>query len=115
MLDAAVSLHPLLNSEPERKSMTDLILRLETVNNEQTAKAEPFAGTHIARACEQATNVATLLGVVVHFDFNGVACYARPGSDWRTLQEAWEKICETPEEKRTRFAMAWSAARTIPE
>lgn len=92
--------------------MTDLILRLETVNKEHTAKVEAFAGTHIARACEQATNVATLLDVVVHFDFNGVSCYARPGSDWQTLQEAWEKIFSVPEDTRSRHAMAWSAART---
>lgn len=92
--------------------MSDLILKLETVDGVQTAKVEAFAGTHIARACEQATNVATLLGVVVRFDFNGVQCYARPDSDWRTLQEAWEKIYEVPEDKRSRYAMAWSAQRT---
>lgn len=92
--------------------MSDLILRLETVDGVQTANVEAFAGTHIARACEQATNVATILGVVVHFNFNGVACYARPGSDWRTLQTAWEEIFSVPEDKRSRHAMAWSAART---
>jgi sugar/nucleoside kinase (ribokinase family) len=92
--------------------MTDLILQLSTVNGVQAATVEAFAGTHIASACEQATRVATLLGVVVRFDFNGVQCYARPNSDPRTLQEAWQEIFDTPEDKRRRSAMAWSA---IPE
>lgn len=88
--------------------MTDLILRLDTAAGEQTATVEAFAGSHIASVCEQATNVATLLGVVVHFDFNGVACYARPGSDWRTLQRRWEEIFHAPEKERSPHAMAWS-------
>lgn len=92
--------------------MTDLILKLDTVESEPTATVEVFAGSHISRACEQATNVATLLGVVVHFDFNGVGCYARPGSDWRTLESAWGEIFSTPEAERSRHAMAWSTART---
>jgi hypothetical protein len=86
--------------------MTELILKLETVEGETTTKVECFAGTHIASACEKATNVATLLGVVVHFDFNGVACYARPNSDWRTLVSKWSQIADAKE--RSRFAMAWS-------
>lgn len=93
--------------------MTDLMLQLSTTpDGGQAATVEAFAGTHIDRACKQATNVASLLDVVVRFDFNGVQCYARPGSDWRTLKEAWEKIYSIPEDKRSRHAMAWSAQRT---
>lgn len=88
--------------------MTTLMAKLETVEGQQTFNVEAFAGTHIDRACEQATNVATILGVVVHFNFNGVECYARPGSDWTTLSRAWGEIFHTPEDKRSRHAMAWS-------
>lgn len=86
--------------------MTDLILKLETVEGETTTTVEAFAGTHIDRACEQATNVATILGVVVHFKFNGVPCYARPNSDWRTLARRWDEILQAKE--RSQYAMAWS-------
>lgn len=86
--------------------MTDLVMKLETVDAEATTRVECFGGVDIARACEQATNVATLLGVVVHFDFNGVPCYARPASDWRTLVRKWEEIFNAKE--RPRYAMAWS-------
>lgn len=87
--------------------MTYLMLRLETVEGESTAKVEVFGGTHISRAAEQATNVATLLGVVVHFEFNGVKCYARPNSDWRTLVKKWEELMDKGKD-RPRYAMAWS-------
>lgn len=89
--------------------MTDLMMKLDTVATDQVAHVEAFGGCHIDRACEQATNVATILGVVVRFDFNGVACYARPGSDWTTLARAWGEIFHTPENKRSQYAMAWSA------
>lgn len=88
--------------------MTDLMLKLETVADKTVVDISCFAGTHIARACMQATRVATLLGVIVHFDFNGVPCYARPGSDWRTLQARWQEIFDIPEDKRQRHVMAWS-------
>jgi len=88
--------------------MTDLMLKLETVSGEATTDVTPFAGTHIQRACEQATKAASILGVVVRFDFNGVSCYARPGSEWRTLARAWERISNIPEAERSRHAMAWS-------
>jgi hypothetical protein len=86
--------------------MTDLMMKLDTVEAEQVAHVEAFGGAHIARACEQATKIATILGVVVHFDFNGVKCYARPDSDWRTLMRRWEELMEQKE--RSQFAMAWS-------
>jgi hypothetical protein len=84
-----------------------LMMRLETVEGEPTAKTEVFGGTHISRAAEQATNVATLLGVVVHFEFNGVKCYARPNSDWRTLVKKWEELMAQGKD-RPRYAMAWA-------
>ena len=87
--------------------MSDLMMRLETVEGETTAKAEVFGGTHISRAAEQATNVATLLGVVVHFEFNGVKCYARPNSDWRTLAKKWEELMAQGKD-RPRYATAWA-------
>jgi hypothetical protein len=86
--------------------MTDLLLKLDTVDDERTVNVKAFAGTRIARACEQATKIATTLGVVVHFDFNGVPCYARPNSDWRTLERAWERLISA--ENRSRHDMAWS-------
>lgn len=86
--------------------MTDLMMKLDTVEAEQVAHVEAFGGAHISRACEQATKVATVLGVVVHFEFNGVPCYARPNSDWRTLERRWRELLE--DEKRDRYAMAWS-------
>lgn len=86
--------------------MTDLMMKLDTVDSDQVAHVEAFGGVHINRACEQATNVATVLGIVVHFDFNGIECYARPGSDWTTLVRRWEELMEQKE--RSQFAMAWS-------
>jgi hypothetical protein len=86
--------------------MTDLMMKLDTVEADQVAHVEAFGGVHINRACEQATNIATILGIVVHFDFNGIKCYARPGSDWTTLVRRWEELMEQKE--RSQFAMAWS-------
>lgn len=90
--------------------MTDLMMKLNTVDTEQVAHVEAFGGVHINRACEQATKVATLLGVVVHFDFNSIGCYARPNSDWRTLARRWEELLN--DDKRSSHAMAWSDAPT---
>lgn len=93
--------------------MTDLMLRLGSMNSQPNVKLEAFGGTHIARACEQATKVATILGVVVHFEFNGIPCYARPNSDWRTLKRNWEALANA--EARSRHDMAWSDVPAVSE
>lgn len=93
--------------------MTDLMLKLDTVDGERAVNVQAFGGTHIARACEQATKIATTLGVVVHFDFNGIPCYARPNSDWRTLERNWETLLEKKE--RSRYEMAWSDVPAVSE
>ena len=75
--------------------MSDLIMKVEV---------ECLAGTHIDHAAKQATDLATKLGITVRFDFNEVQCYARAGSDWRTLSANWQKVSE----EKKRYPMAWS-------
>lgn len=50
---------------------------------------EQYAGTDIARACEDACRIADILRINVEFTFNDVTCLAQPGGSSAELEQMW--------------------------
>jgi len=69
-----------------------------------TIKIEFMAGDTIEESFEEAIRIATLLGVWVNFNINGVDCHANSNGDAKRGVEAYHVACKSSNHHLPAFA-----------